>query len=408
MPATSARSDPTQSQQLGEMVCTSLALGWQMARLYEGQLSSNSEPKLEDDLPGLSAFPAAALVSLGLAQADVALAGLRAFLGDRASLPTTDTVREEIAKDDPDADAIRRAILDLHIALLSDLMAADFRLGKAYGLGRGLADTCASRRADDAKRLKLLEHQLERHRALEIVGWLDDLKTVLPPHAGQAVADSLQRWARWAQATDLATLDEKTVKHTRYVLHRCGQRWRALLTGEKEAHDILQTGDYVSAARNTLVRAGAIARAVAWQLKWLLVLAGILIAVGITLMLHERSPAQVIAGLGTLAGGLGITWRGAAGTVGRLSLDLGSPLWQTEIDVVIANRLTPPPQRDFTQAEQLRGRLRRAWRQLRTADPDAPLGGTPSAQKTPEPPVQEAKDRVAAVDGRPPAQVGED
>src|SRR5580700_391098 len=39
-------------------VTTSFAFGWQMARLYNGPLSSAVEPKLERDLPGLSALPA--------------------------------------------------------------------------------------------------------------------------------------------------------------------------------------------------------------------------------------------------------------------------------------------------------------------------------------------------------------
>ena len=54
-------------------VTTSFAFGWQMARLYNGPLSSAAEPHLAEDLPGLSDLPAAQLVKLGLAQADMAL-----------------------------------------------------------------------------------------------------------------------------------------------------------------------------------------------------------------------------------------------------------------------------------------------------------------------------------------------
>jgi hypothetical protein len=41
------------------------------------------------------------------------------------------------------------------------------------------------------------------------------------------------------------------VTGTTQVLHRCGQRWRAILSGEKGATDLLQIGDYVTAARGT-------------------------------------------------------------------------------------------------------------------------------------------------------------
>lgn len=53
-------------------------------------------------------LPAAQLVKLGLAQADMALSRLKAFLGD-APLPSTDAVREETEKSSPDRDAIRKA-----------------------------------------------------------------------------------------------------------------------------------------------------------------------------------------------------------------------------------------------------------------------------------------------------------
>ena len=49
-------------------------------------------------------------------------------------------------------------------------MAADFRVGKAYGLGRALADTCAS--SQSATRLG---RELNEFRLKEIQGWLDDL-----------------------------------------------------------------------------------------------------------------------------------------------------------------------------------------------------------------------------------------
>jgi hypothetical protein len=75
-------------------------------------------------------------------------------------------VRTEVGNQPADSEAIRRAILDLHIALLVDLTAADYRLGKAYGLGRALADTGASLRGEDEARRQTLAHALEPHR-----GW---------------------------------------------------------------------------------------------------------------------------------------------------------------------------------------------------------------------------------------------
>jgi hypothetical protein len=186
-------NDPNVGQAAVVAVTTAFSLGWQMARLYDGPTSSNTAPKPVDDLPGLSALPAASLVTLGLAQCDAALKRLAAFLGNGTGLPTTAPVREQVSKTPKDGDQIRTAILALHIDLLVALAAADFRLGKAYGLGRALADTCASAGDDQAARKAALQHHLEPHRALVLVGWLDDLKTVLPAHAAAAVTDSFQR-----------------------------------------------------------------------------------------------------------------------------------------------------------------------------------------------------------------------
>jgi hypothetical protein len=366
-------------------VSTSFAFGWQMARLYTGPLGSAAELRPERDLPGLSGLPAPQLVQLGLGQANVALSQLKAFIGD-AQLPTTDGVRAAMETRLPNQDTTRKAILDLHVALLIQLTAADYRLGKAYGLGRALADTCATAHGDETERRRALEHHLEPHRALVMAGWLDDLKTVLPAHASQGVADSLERWTLWAETADLTTLDPRAVNDTTRVLHRCGQRWRAILSGEKDAQDLLKTSDYVSAARCTLAQVGAIARSLAWQLRGPLAVAAVLIGVGIWLIVANHSTAQVLAGLGTIAGGLGITWRSAAGALGHLSLDLVRPLWEAQNDLAVATRLTPLPQRDYVpQLERPRSRVGRAWRELRTADPDAPRG-VPAKQDRSRPP----------------------
>jgi multisubunit Na+/H+ antiporter MnhC subunit len=351
-----------------------------MARLYAGPLSSTAQPRLDKDLPGLSALPAAQLVQLGLAQADAALGRLNKFLGG-APLPTTDAVRTETEKSPPDPGAIRKAILDLHIAVLVQLTAADYRLGKAYGLGRALADTCAPVHGDETEHRRALARHLDPYRALVIEGWLDDLKTVLPAHAGQGVVDSLQRWERWAGAPGLATADPTAVTSTLYRLHRCGQRWRAILSGEKAATDLLEVSDYVNAARGTLARAAAMAWALALRLWAPLAVALVLVGIGIWLIIANHSTAQVLAGLGTIAGGLGITWRSAAGSLEHLSLDLVRPLWEAQIDAAVATRLTPVPQRDYLpESQRPRGRWRRAWRAFRTADPQA----APIAPATPD------------------------
>lgn len=77
-----------------------------------------------------------------------------------------------------------------------------------------------------------------------LLAWLDDLKMVLSAHACQGVADSLQRWQRWAETCSLATADPGTIDNTTRAapLRTAG---RAILSGEKR-HGLLRTGDYVA------------------------------------------------------------------------------------------------------------------------------------------------------------------
>jgi hypothetical protein len=335
---------------IGAAVCGAFSLGWQMARLYESPKVSKSELEPEDDLPGLSALSANWLTGLGLDQVDEALRALGTFLGTEALLPTTQKARDATTAEHPDEKVIREAILTLHAELLVKLTAADFRLGKSYGLGRALADTCAPARGTPDQRLQTLERRLEPHRALVVVGWLDDLRTLLPEHAGHAVTDSLERWIGWAKQADLGQMKEEEINATTHQLHRQGQRWRAILSGEKACKDLLSIGNYITAGQGMLRRAGQIVLSFAGRLWLPLILAGILVGGGIALMILDNSTSQVLAGLGTVAAGLGITWKSATSSLGNVSLRLGEPLWGAEVDSVVANCVTSLPGADLGQA----------------------------------------------------------
>lgn len=279
---------------------------------------------------------------------------------------------------------MREAILYFHVSVLVALTAGDYRIGKAYGLGRALADTCASAGGSSQEKRTALSHHLQFNRLSVIRGWLDDLKTALPAHAGEAVSASLQRWELWSQGGQIDQLGESDLDQAVRSLHRCGQRWRAVLSNEKAATDLLEITDYVNVARGTLHRASGIMWSLAGRLWLPVALASVLVGTGIWLMVANNSTAQVIAGLGTLAGGLGVTWRSTATTVGHLSLDLGRPLWEAEVDLAVGNRLTPLPQRDYVpELVNPPSRFVRAWRELMSSDPDRPRGN-PAPREAPQ------------------------
>jgi hypothetical protein len=291
---------------------------------------------------------ASSLTLLGIDQADAALKQIGSFLGADHDLPNTDELRGLASQDSHDEKAIRAAILALHGDLLVKLTAADFSLGKSYGLGRALADTCAPARGTPAQHRESIKAHLEPHRALVLVGWLDDLRTTLPDHAGHAVADSLERWVRWA-GKELDRLDDAGMEEATHHLHRQGQRWRAILSGEKACKDLLGIEGYIIAAQGVLRRIGQIAHSLVGQLKLPMLVAALLLGVGIALMFISNSTGQALAGLGAVGGALGITWKSAASSLGGLGLRLGEPLWGAQLDGVIADSVTPVPQREFRE-----------------------------------------------------------
>jgi len=104
--------------------------------------------------------------------------------------------------------------------------------------------------------------------------------------------------------------------------------------------------------------------------------------VGIWLIIANHSNAQVLAGLGTIAGGLGITWRSASGSLKHLSLDsldLFKPLWEAQIDLVVAARLTPAQQRDYRPPSQHpHDPWRKAWHSVGRRIPKRRQAAQPS------------------------------
>ena len=100
--------------------------------------------------------------------------------------------------------------------------------------------------------------ELGEYRTATLLGWLDDLASALPPHVGHSVASSLKRWSAWvAQLVDGPAINDAV-----NALRRQGELWRALLSGEKHATDMLDTDNYLDAARSLATHMRTILRGV--------------------------------------------------------------------------------------------------------------------------------------------------
>jgi hypothetical protein len=310
-----------------QRVMVAFGLGWQMAEVYRPDRRRGSEPVAQDDLPGISRLTADELQEMGLFQVQAGITKLREAIADAGlNVPDAERFAQEIRRI-ADAGAQRDAVREFHVRLLATLTAADFRLGKAYGLGRALADT--TRLPPDYRA------ELDSFRVSTLAGWIRDLSSALPPHAAHPVAQSLEAWSRWAQAQD------GDGGETRRTLSAQGRLWRSLLSGEKQATGVLETSDYLRAGEGMLTRTGALAGKFLRH-YWLLVLAVIaLLGFGVWLIVGPGSGLATGLGGASIFTSLGLSWKGIGTSLGTTGARIEEPLWQAELDQVIYERITP-------------------------------------------------------------------
>lgn len=333
---TSPPAAGSDEEQRTQQVCAAVALGWQMAELYHStiEFEHSGPPPAEahgagaQDLPGVGKLLPGEKQWLRMAQLLRGLRFLASATGDNELEALRDQVREAI-EEKRMPDDLRR----LHVELLSALTVADFRLGKAYGLGRALCEACRESQSDEA-----LEHHLGEKHLAKLIAWCADLKSVLPGHAGEAVADSLRRWQSWGRQKPWKLIESSDFDRR---LCRQGDRWRAILTGEKNARDLLSTDTYIRAGEELLSDA---ARVTAGFVKsfWIPVTLAAILLVGGLLAIIVLGGSGVIGGLASIATGLGLSWRTATPTLSKLSSHLSDPLWEAELDAAITDAVTDP------------------------------------------------------------------
>jgi hypothetical protein len=310
-------------------VSAAFALGWQMAELFRPKQRRRTKSS-PDDLPGLGALGDRERTRILIMQVSAQLSKLEEPV-KKAGLTIVDVSGLDKLLDN--TDGLKAKVLEVHEELLAILTAADFRLGKAYGLGRALADTCR-KPTDKAS----LERELTIHRIANLLGWLDDLSSALPSHAAHSVGTSLKRWVTWAtEPTQGQTIDEAL-----HTLRRQGDLWRGLLSGEKHGSEMLEMTDYLDAARELASQMRVVLRGVVRRFPALTVLAGVLVAGGIALF-AVGGTSGVVGGASSILAALGLTWKGLGGALGQLAGKLEQPLWGGVLDDAIADAITLLP-----------------------------------------------------------------
>jgi hypothetical protein len=342
-------------------VAVAIGLGWYLAALSHPGDVVQSAAAARGDLAGLAALEEGQVLDYCESQVEVAFVRLEALVKKAGlKLPSLDKLKECLK------DATRREEAG-HVEnrVSAVLGAVDFKLGKAYGVGRALLNL-TSRPAPGAT----LASHLTEARVAPVVAAIDDLSSVLAPHAGHSVRDSIHEWRISVTAQSTVVPEAQATWHQ---LARQGELWRALLAGEKSGLDMLEIDDYVDAADRLSRRMRAVFWRVVKRFPVVIAIVLLLFAIGIAVVIAFRdSAAAIVAGAGTILASLGLTWRGAGGALGGLAGKLEQPLWGAELDVAIKEAITLLEREDVNKhRDAARARRELAIAMGRPAQPPA-------------------------------------
>jgi hypothetical protein len=281
--------------------------------------------------------------------------------------------------DDEERNSIFTTAWRLNEELLIQLQAADSRVGCGYTLGRALCNLsynlpdCPPPTAPDQPRPPDLTtgdptqppptlDQIQ-DRLGKIRGWVCELTSVLPPHAGQAVVGGINHWNDWFLKRDSATAGEATSTNGTGPTPRSSQPiqpddydqiitalmvqgpvWLNLLDGQTVPVDLLSREAYEEAGEALIKRYRQLALNYlhqAWPYVTLfLFLVAVIVAAFIWLGRSKsggaHSTSSIIGAAATLLAGLGITGKTASATVTKTANNVGASLWQSELDAAIA------------------------------------------------------------------------
>jgi hypothetical protein len=289
-------------------------------------------------------------------------------------MPTVGKVQTMLAQTGHHRDDVRRTVFELYIQIRDQLARAEVAAAIGFGLGRMLADTAPLPTSEEPQ---LLGERFEQYRLGNAYAWLDDLDAQLPTQSAGAVRASLTAWEHWVSTTrrsngtiDPAKVDEVAIR----ALHRQGDMWRRLLTGEQAAEQLLDARAYVGAAANLLSSARRIAFHYLWKWSWAILLAGGLFAAALwaAVTYAPTGTARLTAVLFSAAGFLGVSWAGVRATLGCAMRQAESALWNAEVLSAIGRAATIIPRKAEDRREWPEGDERHA-----REEPQEPVSDPP-------------------------------
>jgi hypothetical protein len=324
----SAGNSPQPSQ---ESIALALEIGWTMAVLYGvAGLRPAGDPPPLTGLPTEHELDPADRMTLEQRRVNALLARLKGLVPDTGN--TVQTIALNGSADASAPNDNQKSLIASNLTILEWLACAGRDFGLAYQLGRSLRDTASPREA--------LVTQLSRFRVSIIQEWLSTLQPYLPGDSAAIVSVSVGRWADFISTVfDPSTpgglrpgqSEPAAAAATTSSLLAQGDAWIDLLTDAESAQKLLTPEGYVATAEAALGRTARIVRRVVAHYRYVLVilavaLGGVLYFAASGIGGAGRAWTQIAA----VASALGITWKGIATAVARISEQAEKPIYDLE------------------------------------------------------------------------------
>jgi hypothetical protein len=314
------------------VVVAALALGWEMADLYAVRAIDEPTPELPETLPGVRDLTHRQAVHATLLRIRVLIReALGPAAADAITVPPAQILGELPEGEEP---AWGQALLELHVQISGALRAGGDAPLHAYDVGRSLAELCLY-----PKDLSQLMDRLDGPAVIPIQGRLADLATQLPAHSAAAVSATLEQWRRWT--ADARARENMT--DVRAALRRQAELWRALLSGDKDARQMIDPDTVVAASVRHASRLGTLIRGLAGAYLPALGLAACATLLLVYAILFHNGIATVVGALGAVGATLIVLRRVVSLTVGNTIDELREDLWSAELDSAVAQSILRLP-----------------------------------------------------------------
>ena len=342
-PKAAGTSRPLES----EAIPLAIDIGWTMAVIF-GQLGAaltNDRPPVNDRLPTEHELPPAERKKLEVVRLNALLARLQALLA-----PSPGPVRKPPVVQLPGGRGDQGILSDDNLEILRWLACAGREYSIAYQLGRSLRDTAApplraaatqaagpqAQRAAAAGEALLM--QLSRDRVSRLQEWLATLAAYLPADSAAVVSASIGRWSDVVTTVFVSGTPGKLRKAGQSPMDVAGEltqsllpqadAWINLLVGAESAEGLVTPEGLVAAGEAALGRAARIVKRIAVHYWFVLLVLAAAVAAAVYFASRDISGAgKVWTQIAAVAGGLGVTAKGASNTLTRLSQDAEKPIF---------------------------------------------------------------------------------